>query len=84
MDRSLRTHASFLRLMYATHSQQRKALIQTLSEEQLHVLSKVIYNVYKGTLPLSRYYVKKLTSYRKDIETVINRNVGKKQKLTYW
>ena len=81
MNRSIRSHASFVRLLYATFPKQRQALLLTASDDQLRVLCEIVYNVYKCTVPLSRYYVEKLKPYRKDIETLIDRDVGRKTKI---
>lgn len=81
MDQSIRTHAPFLQLLQSTCPKQRQALLLTISDEQLQVLCEVVYNVYKGTLPLSRYYIDKLFRYKKDMESIIDRDVGRQTKV---
>ena len=80
MSRLVRTHAAFLQLLYATNAKQRKVLLQTISNEQLKALCEVIWNVYKGTVPVSDRYVKKLTPYKTIIRSLISRRVGRKRK----
>lgn len=81
MDRSIRTHKHFLHLLQTTTVKQRKAMLLSMTNEQLKVLCEVVYNVYKGTLPLSRYYINKLYRYKKDIQTIIDRDVEQKIKF---
>lgn len=79
MSRLVRTHAAFLQLLHTTNAKQRKVLLQTVTKEQLKALCEVIWNVYKGTVPVGDRYVKKLTPYKTIIRSLISR-VGRKRK----
>jgi len=81
MERAVKQHAPFLHLLYTAESKQRQVLLETISDKQLQILSEVILNVYKGILPISRYYISKLKPYRQDIENIIDPEIRKKDKI---
>lgn len=80
MSRLVRTHEAFLQLLCEAGTKQRKVLLQTITNEQLRALCEVTWNVYKGTVPVSNRYVKKLTPYQTIIRSLISRLVSRKRK----
>lgn len=66
-----------MQLLQTASAKQRNALLLTVSNKQL----KVLYNVYNGTLPLSRYYIDKLYPFKQDIETIIDRDIKHQIKI---
>jgi len=81
MNRTVRTHVPFLQLIYQTSSaKQRKALVNTITSEQLHALCEVLLNVYRGTIFISPQYVRKFQPYKTLFRTIISRRVSKKRK----
>jgi len=84
MAGTVRKHSCFFQLLHDTSSKQRKALLQTITDDQLKSLCEVILNVYRGTLPLSTHYIKKLIPYKTFILSLTDRRVGstyRKKKL---
>ena len=71
MSDRIRDNSSFLRLLLTTHSSQQKALLDTLSDEQVDLLSEVIYNILY-TVPIPNNTRKKLQrkKYLKDIARI--------------
>lgn len=47
------SNAAFLKMLYSADPKQRKALLKTMTENQQQALCEVIFNVYKGTFPLT-------------------------------
>lgn len=80
MSRSVRMQMPFLELLQATSVKQRKALLQTLTKDQFHALCEVIINVYKGSVPVSNYYVKKLFPFKRSIQMLADNHVSPKRK----
>lgn len=80
MSRSVRMQMPFLELLQATSVKQRKALLQTLTKDQFHALCEVIINVYKGSVPVSNYYVKKLFPFKRNIQMLADNHVSPKRK----
>lgn len=80
MSRLVRTHAAFLRLLYETNAKQRKMLLQTITSAQLQAVLEVTWNVYRGTFPVSDYYVKKMAPYKTSIRTLVSKRVSNKRK----
>jgi len=64
MNRTVKTHTAFLQLLYSTSVKQRKALLETITSDQLQILCEIALNVYRGTFPVSGYYIKKLLPKR--------------------
>ena len=57
--------------------------MQTLTKDQFHALCEVIINVYKGNVPVSNYYVKKLFSFKRNIQMLADKHVcpNRKKKI---
>ena len=76
MSRAVQIQVPFLELLQATSVKQRKALLNTLTKDQFHALCEVIINVYKGNVPVSNYYVKKLFPFKRSIQMVADKHVS--------
>lgn len=74
------SNASFIRILYSASPKQRKALLKTMTENQQQALCEVILNVYKGTFPLSKYYIKRLRPYQSTIHSLSSKKVKKSLK----
>lgn len=73
MSRSVQSEYSFLHLLYTTNDIQRIALIKSITAKQLQVLCEIVLNVYRRTVKITRYFVKKLVPFKREILTLINR-----------
>ena len=82
MSRRVRTHSSFLELLQSTTVKQRKALLQTSTDEQLRALNEVIVNFYRGTISVSDHYIKKLFPYKTAMRRIVTERMTKKEKRT--
>ena len=80
MSRLVRSQSAFLNLLYSTSDLQRKALLKTITTKQLNALCEIIYNIYKRTVKLSQYFVKKLVPFKAEILTLINKRVSEAKK----
>ena len=80
MSRAVQMQIPFLELLQATSVKQRKVLLQTLTKDQFHALCEVIINVYKGNVPVSNYYVKKLFPFKRSIQMIADKRVSPKRK----
>lgn len=83
MSRAVQMQIPFLELLQATSAKQRKALLQTLTRDQFHALCEVVINVYKGNVPVSNYYVKKLFPFKRSIQLLADKHVcpNRKKKI---
>lgn len=82
MSRAVQMQIPFLELLQATSAKQRKALLQTLTRDQFHALCEVVINVYKGNVPVSNYYVKKLFPFKRSIQLLADKHVCPNRKKT--
>lgn len=73
MSRRVQSQYSFLHLLYTTNDIQRTALIKSITAKQLQVLCEIVLNIYRRTVKISRYFVKKLVPFKREILTLINR-----------
>ena len=80
MSRAVQMQIPFLELLQTTSIKQRKALLQTLTKDQFHAVCEVILNVYKGNVPVSNYYVKKLFPFKRSIQMIADKRVSPKRK----
>lgn len=83
MNRTVKTHLSFLELLNATNTKQRRALLSTMTPSQMQTLCEVMFNVYKGTIPVSKQYIKTLYPYKNVISTLVSRTVNKAQRKKF-
>lgn len=81
MNRTVKTRLSFLELLNATNTKQRRALLSTMTPSQMQTLCEVMFNVYKGTIPVSKQYIK--TPYKNVISTLVSRTVNKSQRKEF-
>ena len=83
MSRAVQMQIPFLELLQGTSAKQRKALLQTLTRDQFHALCEVVLNVYKGNVPVSNYYVKKLLPFKRSIQLLADKHVcpNRKKKI---
>lgn len=51
-----------------------------MTENQQQALCEVILNVYKGTVPLSKYYIKRLSPHQQVIHKLSSKTVKKSVK----
>lgn len=76
MSRSVQSQYSFLHLLYTTTDIQRKALLKSITDKQLQALCEIVLNIYKRTVKISGYLVKKILPFKREIITVINKQVS--------
>lgn len=65
MSKRVRENTNFLSLLYKADLKQRKALLGSISKEQLLALCEVILNIIKGVIPISQGAKDKLRRYAK-------------------
>ena len=80
MSRLVRSQSAFLNLLCTTSDLQKKALLKSITTVQLAALCEIIYNVYKGTVELSQYFVRKLVPFKKEFLKLINKRLSEAQK----
>lgn len=80
MSRSVQSQYSFLHLLYSTTDIQRKALLKTITDRQLQALCEIVLNIYKRTVKISGYMVKKILPFKREIIAVINKQVSPSKK----
>ena len=76
----MRNNAAFLRLLSSCHCKQRKALLETLTEEQLKTVCEVILNILKGTVDLSPKQKKTLRRKKRLLYQLASKSVPSKTK----
>ena len=83
MSRAVQMQVPFLELLQGTSAKQRKALLQTLTRDQFHALCEIVINVYKGNVPVSNYYVKKLLPFKRSFQLLADKHVcpNRKKKI---
>lgn len=80
MSHLVTSNAAFIKILYSTDPKQRKALLKTMNDNQQQALCAIILNVYKGTFPLSKYYIKRLSPHQDVIRKLSSKTVKKSVK----
>ena len=82
MSELVEKHKHFLYLLSETTSaSQRKALVDTITQEQFRALSQVIVNALHLNIPLAKSVVEKLKGHQKIFALLSNRKVGVRKRL---
>jgi hypothetical protein len=81
MSALVKRQSSYLQLFRDTKSKtQRKALLDSVTKEQLQALIEITHNLLKGVLPLTLNHKKKLTPHRKFLRMLGDPKVNLKTK----
>lgn len=80
MNRRLKSYLSFLDLLCIASAKQKTSLLTTISSAQMQTLCEVIYNVYKGTIPVTKKDINSLLPFKNIIRTLITRSVNQSRR----
>ena len=95
MSKLLWKHADFIRLLLNTESQQAKALLKTITDDQTQAVSEILYNISKiATKPSDKAIIRKRSSFlrklmnkktrlRSKVKLVSKHNLGLLKTLTF-
>lgn len=70
----------FLKLINQTSPAQRKAILQTVTRDQVKVLSQIAYNVLRSTIKLTSSQAVRFKKQRRFVYVLANKKVGYGQK----
>lgn len=73
MDRAIGPHLPFLQLLCTANTKQRKALLDTITGDQLRSLCELVLNIYYGNLNVPKNYVKQLYPHKKFVQCLVER-----------
>ena len=79
MARNIEKHLPLFRLLVDTTEDQRQALVKTFTPSQLRVVLEAIYNVLRGTCPVTDKVKKALYQQRRFIRRVISKDLTRQQ-----
>lgn len=82
MTAKVKKHLDYLKLLTSTHVKQRRELINTISNEQLSVLTEAIFNVLKGVCSLSNINKNRLCKNKTSLRKLVDPKVSRKCKKT--
>ena len=81
MSKLVKYNSPFFRLLLTTSSKlQRKALIDTITKDQLRALTEITINLLQGILSLSPVHKSKLRKHRKLIRLIGDKSISLKTK----
>lgn len=75
----IKKHLPLFELLVEASECQRKAILKTLTDQQLHAVVEAIYNVLQGVCPLNSKDKKKLIDYKSVIRRLVSKELTKKQ-----
>lgn len=82
MSKRVRENRNFLSLLYKADFKQRRALLESISKDQLLTLCELVLNVIKGVIPVSQASKDKLRRYAKILRTLAEkRSVSRRKKI---
>lgn len=79
MARKVEKHLDLIRLLVDTTESQRLAIVQTLSPTQIKILIEAIYNVLRGTCPISDSIKKSLFQKKEIIRRLVTKDLTDQQ-----
>ena len=79
MAESIRKHLPLLMLLVDASEAQTQAILKTLNPVQLRVVLEAIYNVLRGTCPVSDKFKKKLYQRRRIIRRLVSKDLTHQQ-----
>lgn len=77
---SLKEQEHFLNLLVTTHPLQKRALIDTASSKQLHLLCESILNIISGDITLDKETKSRLYKNKDLLEDILKRSTPKRRK----
>lgn len=80
MSQRVRKNSVYLQLLLRTHKSQQKALLNTISPDQLKAIGEIALNILHGGLHLSPSQLKGLTPYKKVIRLIGHKKSSQKSK----
>ena len=81
MSKLIKDNAPFLQLLlHITSKAQRKSLLNSITNEQVKVLSEIAHNLLQGTIPFNTVQKVKLKKYKSFIRLLGNTSVAIKAK----
>lgn len=80
MAQRVEKHLALLHLLVETTDTQRLAIIKTLSTSQVRAVLEAIYNVLRGTCPVSDKVKKALYHQRKTIRRLVSKDLTLQQR----
>lgn len=80
MAQRVKKHLALYKLLVDTTKPQRVAIVKTLSPGQLRAVLEAIYNVLRGTCPVSDQLKKKLFRQRRDIRRLVSKEFSLQQR----
>lgn len=80
MAQRVEKHLALFRLLVDTTEAQRLAILKTCTPSQIRSLLEAIYNVLKGTCPISDKAKKKLYHQRKTIRRLVSKDLTLQQR----
>ena len=72
-------HLPLFQVLTGATSDQRSAILKTLTKQQLHAVLEAVYNVLHGTCPISDNDKKKLYHHRSTIRKLVAKDLTRKQ-----
>lgn len=80
MSQRVKKNKSYLKLLIDTHTAQQKALLRTISTEQLKAISEIALNTLHGTLTLTASQKRTLSPYKKIIRLLGEKKANQRRK----
>lgn len=73
-------HLPLFHLLVEASNLQRKALVKTMTVEQLHAVTEAIFNVLRGVCPIKKKDKTTLTAYKDNIRRLVSNSLTSKQR----
>ncbi len=83
MSRLVKKHSAFFKLLLTTTSKlQRKALVDSITNDQLRALTEITLNLLRGVIPISPAHKHNLRKYKSVITLIGDKKICLKRKKT--
>ena len=82
MSQRIRKNITFLQLLLSTHRPQKKALLNTISTDQVKAIGEIALNILHGVIPLTAKQKKLLSRYKDTIRVIGHKKKSQRRKKT--
>jgi len=82
MNGCILRNSAFIKALYHTEATQRKHMIETMSDDEIHAVSDIAKNILNGRLVVNNVHKQKLKQYKRTIRFLASRmiNVNRKRR----
>ena len=81
MNKVIKKESDFIRLLLNTTGRQQRALIKSITHEQMKAVVQIVYNVLQGNRVISSKFKTKLAKYKRFIRRFVSNELTSRRRI---